>query len=263
MLFGEIIYRLQAVQTNWLIKDHGSLVHGAFFTALASAAPALAKQVHDEMEVKPFTVSLLMPETVKSKRGNRLLIEKASMAALRFTLFSEPLLEAMCALPKGYCFQLGKLMMRIEEQCVRTYEEEDLIRNCLVLTQVDMVCFDFTSPTSFHKQEDNYILPLPELIWGSLVDKWQKLHMEAPIDREMVRQAAENALLVKFSGHSERVYLRRSCGVNCFTGSFVFSLRHLAQDERDVLVVLAEFANFAGVGRMTGQGFGNVMVRLE
>ncbi len=43
-----------------------------------------------------------------------------------------------------------------------------------------------------------------------------------------------------------------------FTGSFSYDLRHLPEEMRRRFLLLARFAEFSGVGRMTSQGFGQV-----
>ena len=49
-----------------------------------------------------------------------------------------------------------------------------------------------------------------------------------------------------------------------FSGRFSYDVTALNEEEQHALLLLAQFANFSGVGRLTGQGFGETraMYRL-
>ena len=47
-----------------------------------------------------------------------------------------------------------------------------------------------------------------------------------------------------------------------FTGPFAFSIGRLSAEEREIILLLTQFAPFCGVGRLTAQGFGETTVAL-
>jgi len=49
--------------------------------------------------------------------------------------------------------------------------------------------------------------------------------------------------------------------INAFTGKFTYNLEKLTPNEQRLFLLLAQFAVFSGVGRLTGQGLGRVQIQ--
>ncbi len=47
-----------------------------------------------------------------------------------------------------------------------------------------------------------------------------------------------------------------------FMGKFSYNIESLNNDIQKVFILLAKFGEFAGVGRLTGQGFGQVLLSI-
>lgn len=58
-MIGAILYRLRADTPARLPSFHGRLMHGLMFHLLQEQSAELATFLHDELDYKPFTVSLL------------------------------------------------------------------------------------------------------------------------------------------------------------------------------------------------------------
>ena len=58
-MIGAILYRLRAEAPARLPSFHGRLMHGLMFHLLQEHSAELATFLHDELDYKPFTVSLL------------------------------------------------------------------------------------------------------------------------------------------------------------------------------------------------------------
>ncbi len=261
MTFGEIVYRMQATRDGFLPKVHGRFMHAAFFAALQERSAEMSAYIHDEMNAKPFTVSSLrLPPEHAAQRGGKLFIAAGTEALWRVTAFSDALLRCMTGLPPGYVFRIGQTLFQLLDLDVHTVDEPEFIAKCLETGCPERIELNFLSPVSFRSFEDDYPLPLPELIWGSFVDKWLQMGMEVPLDKEQVRRIAARLVPVEWAGRSERIFFSRSQGVTGFRGNFAFSLQHLQPEERRLLFLLAQFSYFSGTGRLTAQGLGQTRI---
>ncbi|MBQ7477576.1 MAG: hypothetical protein IJT01_01560 [Selenomonadaceae bacterium] len=65
----------------------------------------------------------------------------------------------------------------------------------------------------------------------------------------------------RWHGQSCTVYLKEDRGTLAFEGEFSFDTSHLAQEEQQLLLLLAQFSAFSGIGRLTGHGLGQTRAR--
>lgn len=65
----------------------------------------------------------------------------------------------------------------------------------------------------------------------------------------------------RWHGQSRTVYLKEDRGTLAFEGEFSFDTSHLAREEQQLLLLLAQFSAFSGVGRLTGHGLGQTRAR--
>ena len=68
-MLGAVVYTLEAEQSGWLPEFSGRVMHGVFFRMLQAASQELASYVHEQMKMKPFTVSSLQGKKYKPVRG--------------------------------------------------------------------------------------------------------------------------------------------------------------------------------------------------
>ncbi|MGN0954372.1 CRISPR system precrRNA processing endoribonuclease RAMP protein Cas6, partial [Dialister sp.] len=107
----------------------------------------------------------------------------------------------------------------------------------------------------------DYAFPDPALLWGSLADKWIRAGYPMDmIDKGDIKTAAAHVWLASWNGRSRKIYFGRDRGVLAFTGTFTYDLSGLSLDWRQMLLLLAQFATFSGIGRLCGQGLGEVEV---
>ena len=85
--------------------------------------------------------------------------------------------------------------------------------------------------------------------------------MPTILDKSVIKERAQACCIpVKWKGKSERVFLSSRQGVTGFVGSITFALHHATQEEKQLFLILAEFAVFSGTGRLTAQGLGQTRV---
>ena len=128
------------------------------------------------------------------------------------------------------------------------------------MQKVHTITFQFLTPVSFRYFQADMPLPKPDLIYGSLADKWNQAAMPLHLEKDLVKQIALQCQLVQWEGKSSRIFFTPKQGVTGFTGVFTFDLRKLAHSDSQILLLLAQFSVFSGVGRLTGQGMGQARV---
>ena len=270
-MIGAVVFQVRAEAEGRLQRTHGRLLHAAFFRMLQAYSEELAACVHEEVRFKAFTVSELFPAKRKNEIGDFIRVQKGDVFHWRVTVLDNLLLQAVLGIQPGYVVLAGSLPLRLEKietdgdryGATGILDENELIAACLRIKAVKRITFQFSSPVSFRSFQDDYPFPLPQLIFGSIVDKWNLTAMPVSFERETVREAAAKLLPESWSGKTRQVYLKKDRGVTGFTGSFTFNISMLPQAEQQMLLLLAQFSQFSGVGRLTGQGLGQTMVTFQ
>ena len=270
-MIGAIVYQLRAENSTRLPFINGRLMHAAFFKVLHSMSPELEVFVHDNMNIKPFTVSFLNPASNLNSEYNSWQVSKGDRFFWRVTALNEDIIQAALSIEIGQELQAGALTLRFEkviaDKNVRNdsgiMTEEELIASCKNSPLVKEIKFQFLSPVSF--RIDNYDAPYPrsELIFASLADKWTQSQMSASVDKKMIKELAAQIRLTQWQGQSKEFYFGRDRGTLGFWGNFVYNLETLSEDVRRVFILLAKFAEYSGVGRLSAQGFGQTKVKLQ
>ena len=83
------------------------------------------------------------------------------------------------------------------------------------------------------------------------------------IHTDEARIAAAKLVPLAWHGESLRVRLTVQKSVPAFIGDFSFSLAELSEEEREIILLLTQFAPFCGTGRMTAQGMGETYVSIS
>jgi CRISPR-associated endoribonuclease Cas6 len=118
---------------------------------------------------------------------------------------------------------------------------------------------EFASPTTFRSQGQYLPLPLPELVFGSLLDRWQAF---APIalHPDLRRFAAEAVVLGRYHLRTRGMPYKQGGMQIGFTGEATFVVLNRDRYWLNVLHLLAAFAFYSGIGYQTGAGLGQARV---
>jgi CRISPR-associated endoribonuclease Cas6 len=119
------------------------------------------------------------------------------------------------------------------------------------------ISFKITSPTSFKSKGMHMPIPLPELVFGSLLDRW---NLFAPIafPPEVRRYAGECLAVSRYKLYSRSVPMK-SRGVRMGgMGEITYVSLNYDRYWMSVIQTLAMFALFSGVGAGTTMGLGQV-----
>lgn len=255
----------------------GRAAHAALLRAINQAQPELAQQLHSENAPRPFTCSSLMgtrqdgsvtPDTAYTLRYTAL---TAELAGLLPTLFDTketndrrpPISEIRN--PKSE-IELDGVIFAIESAtrdpgahpwAART-TYEDLAGPWLLGRQTPQarVTLHLASPTAFRSAGKAQPFPLPELVFGSLLDRWNAY---APVALpEEARRFASECLAVsrfKLSTHAAPFKSEGALKLGA-VGTVTYSAVNRDRYWLSVINLLADFAQFAGVGISTAMGMG-------
>lgn len=257
----------------------GRAAHALLLRAIAATDAALAERLHQGSEARPFTASSLLAD------------RRTGDYALRFTALTAELsavLITACqpgnALQAGAMVQLDPGKARVDRgkarvdpgkagvdqinfrvSAVHTQPAEhpaaamaryaDLAAAGLSQAPPRKLALRFLSPTGFRSGGRQQPLPLPELVFGSLLERWNAF---APLAflAEARRYAAECVSISRFDLSSRAIPgkdggLRIGC-----VGQVEYTALTYDRYWQGVLSTLAAFAHFAGVGVNTAAGLG-------
>lgn len=242
----------------------GRAVHAAALQAIAARSPKLADELHDASAPRPFTVSNLQG---RFNQGSPI---PGETYRIRLTGLTAPVAAALqeAAAPGGLLapgatLQLDYLPFNV--QAVNTADNPwaasaryaDILQACSLSSQPPdrRLRLQFASPTCFHKDEKTMPLPLPDLVFGSLLQRWNAF---APLTlpEDTRRYAAECLALSNFRLASRLAGMKEdSLRVGC-TGSVTYTSLNPDRYWLGLMHSLAAFAIFSGVGVGTAQGLG-------
>lgn len=269
-MIGAIVYELQAENSSWLPRINGRFMHAVFFKILNDFSSTLGTVVHNEFNLKPFTVSFLKPLRKIPTNGEYWSVRRGDKFFWRVTGLNKDILQAALNVPVGEKIQAGNLTLRLNKIIcdgnIRADSGivaiEDFISYAKSFQNVEELVFNFLSPVSF--RIDNFDAPYPraELIFSSLADKWTQADMPAFVDKNIIRELTKQIRLSCWSGESKKFYPAHNRGMLAFMGKFSYNIESLNNDIQKVFILLAKFGEFAGVGRLTGQGFGQVLLSI-
>lgn len=232
--------------------------------------PQLAEALHEENAPRPFTCSTLMGGPLKEGLvpGRRYWLR---LTALQKELAGLLLAEAAeGALAPGKRIELDYLPFRIcgveagagaegeaASPWARQSSYQELSAPYLLAVQPAprRISLQFSSPTTFKGSGREFPFPLPELVFGSLLDKWNAF---APVafPPEVRRYAAECLAASRYRLSTRPVRTQPEALHVGAVGVITYTTMNYDRYWMSVITTLAEFAQFAGVGAVTSMGMG-------
>ncbi|MDH6088459.1 CRISPR system precrRNA processing endoribonuclease RAMP protein Cas6 [Umezakia ovalisporum] len=226
--------------TQTLPASLGRGIHAQCFQWLAIADPGLAAQLHEQDSV-PITLTMGYGSCQKLHLRISLL-QKKLLAPLLWGLSTS--LDGEITLGGIPC-QLGK--------CIDIFPTSSFEQLVNLPTQ-SVIELKFLSPTSFKQRGFIQPFPLPELVFNSLLRRW---NIFAPPELHFPK-VEWNALISAFELKTHA--LKMEGGPEIGVEGWV-KYRFLEPEQARIGTILAHFANFAGVGRKTAMGMGRVVIR--
>lgn len=267
-MIGAIAYDMKALNNESIPVNHGQLLHGVCFNLLKDYSSELASYVHDKMSVKPFAIAELDFFDQRQEKNNRLYISAQTMVRWRVCALNDAVLKAFMSVQSGSILVIGRLRFEVvkiladPDLCRYTglVEPECMLAECLSLPPVSKLTLNFRSVTTFRLDTSDFPWPLPEYVFGSLADKWNTMDMPGDISAAWVREEARKMLPLEWEGRSRRVYLSAKRGTRGFVGRFSYNMKALSDEAKRVMMMLASYGEFSGIGRWTPHGLGQVRI---
>jgi CRISPR-associated endoribonuclease Cas6 len=255
-----------AAESGHVPISSGYLLFSALSRHLDSSP--LQEILHAKDDGRLFTLSSLMPDyfwktfRCTPHRGN-IVFEKGALFAFRVSLpdldafesFSSRVLGALLTLD-GASFKVLGASQSGENDMSRQMDPEELN----LIPPFSGVSVDFLLPTGFKSNGRQNIFPAPELFFGSLAIRRQKVMGEA-FDAEKFFDRNKIFGRVSVTGYSlssRAVRLKNDQVFRGCVGDVRYSFEDLPETDRALLSQLAALAPFCGVGYKVAQGMGLV-----
>ena len=244
----------------------GRAAHSLFLDAVRGGDPALAESLHHGDSPRPFTASNLMGSFPRRR------LDPAGTYRLRYTALN-PVVAAwlsQAVLPGGAFAPGGRVELDhipFEVCAVLTdpaqspwaaraayhrFSADHLLAGAPPARRLRLL---FTSPTVFRSGGVNLPLPLPDLVFGSLLSRWNQF---APLAMpEETRRYARECLAVSAFSLRSRLAGTKQDGVRSgAVGEVTYVTLNYDRYWMSLIQALAGYAFYAGVGAGTAMGMG-------
>ena len=261
-----IVMELESTGTATLPAELGRANYAAVLEQLGRLDPALAEDIHAGNGPKPVTCSGLLG----CPGGGNVSLRPGQTCRVRVTGLNQAVCQGLVSAfldrpPEtwnlhGHGFRVTGAGCDPEthEWAGRTGYRELAARLVQPGRRPNRVRLELATATGFKQTAGPHMpLPLPELVFGSLADRWNAFSPVA-FSPELRRFCAEQVALSSFRLESRSVAYRNGGMRIGAAGRASYTI--LGQDPywRAVLDVLADFAFYCGVGGQTTTGMGQV-----
>lgn len=265
---ASLVVHIQSNEPVALPKQVGRASLALFLRWVAAHDAALAQRLHDSNEQKPFTCSSVVG-IGRLRQG-----QAEAGTWLRLSALNNETAEVLqrVALLPPKTLELDEQLLQVQNVTLDAHQHtwagtnsyEALSAPYLLATNTPerTLRLAFSSPTTFNQAGKNQPLPLPELVFGSLADKWNSFSSIA-ISPEL-REYARLAVVLNRFRLKSRALRTKDGGVTLgCVGIAEYKALRYDRYWQSMLCLLADYALYAGVGRMTTQGMGQARRLLE
>lgn len=261
-----ITFTLESHNSGSLPELPGRFLHAAVFSLISSIDEKAGNYWHDMSGIKPFTVGL----DYQQRRRNHV-VQEGDILFLRINVWHRDLWDILAEISELMHVQIGPLQATIVNvHCEAPFglplREENifnLVQHRLEAKPARNIEFEFLTPTMFNGTYGDITFPSAELIFASIVNKWNAGDVEDVLDKPRIKALCERIILFDWKGQTKRVYFGRDRGYTGFVGKFVFNLSKLSAEENHLITVLALFGQHCGIGRLSSQGLGQAKVLIK
>lgn len=272
-MLTSMILMLCPLETASLPMTLGNALYTVLLRLIGDQDAALATWLHDLNGPKPLTTSLLNgPITVRDKR---VWVSPEQTYWVRATSFEPQLTAALMAIQAQppRTMRLHQAPFAVEAVSCHPDDHpwaaqvtyDDLYRATLQTGARGrpQVTLEFSSPTAFRSQGRTHVFPLPHLVFGSLMTRWNA-YAHLPLDPDFLGTLDAYIDIDRYRLNTQMQDFGRYQLQIGFVGPCAYGARKGAPD--DVvwgMRLLTQFAFFAGVGYRTTMGMGQVRVGME
>ena len=291
-MLSSLLLTLVATYDGVLPSTLGRANYAATLARLTEVADGLGDQLHADPGPKPLTCSDLFRLRAHQRNdgaarrlsASQILVRTGDRFQIHLTgltpTVSQALLAAFVEQPpttwvvNNYTFQVEQTLCDAEVDSwtgCTTYEAlaaHPILAGRPFAPQITLA---FLSPTSFESNNLHIPLPLPNLVFGSLVDRWNRFSPLLKLAPELRQQMAETVAISHYELRSAAVPQKsgpdgRSQGSTPLhigaEGYVTYTIAGKSSEQRlrveliSKLQTLANFAMYSGVGVKTTTGMG-------
>lgn len=277
--YGAIVLHLRATRPANIRMHMGRAVQYACLQAMNAHNPQMVEQLHDAEGMKPYAASGLMQDDAPFSG----IVDEGTPTWVRFVGLRADVIEALLAFannPTPYV-EIDKAPWQVERVEVErnrwvgagTYL--DLLgqhQRAKPKRKFDLL---FATPTAFHSKGNNMPLPIPDLIFGSLAQRFAA-SSGLILPDDLADFVTWFVRVSRYEGQTRIVHLKQGSKQVGFVGQVQLSIatsnakmKHgYAEDEARLradhdnlsrmVAMLCDWAGFAGVGIKTSVGMGMV-----
>lgn len=262
-----LVLTLEPLQVAMLPASLGRASHACLLRIVEETSPSVGSRLHDEEGPKPFTASNLWG--AKPVRPGTVEVTPGSPCWVRFTSLDEELTQVLCDQLLGRdtrrvqldsaFFGIVKVTADPQENAwagAATYGELSQRYLLAQETPGHQLGLEFATPTTFRSGGMNVPLPMPELVFGSLVQRWNAFAPVA-VSEDVRRYAAEGLAVSRYRLQTRIVPIGEAKQVGC-VGDCHYVALNRDRYWLGLVNLLADFALYAGVGYKTTMGLGQV-----
>jgi CRISPR-associated endoribonuclease Cas6 len=262
-MLAAVVLEIVSKRNVSLPMNLGRANHAAILQQIGRFDPALSRRIHDSDTVKPLTCSSVLDAPMRS---DGLWVEGGRPYRLRFTGLqadvSGALLRCLVEAPPE-TWVIDEHLFRVVRVIADGSDDGwSGLTTCAALVErylddpglaARRLTLEFASPTAFKSDGVTVPLPQPDLVFGSLGNRWQAFSDEPA--RLAIRQFAAKHIGVSwFDLHSHSMDHKNQALRVGAVGRVAYAI--LQDDYLLTANLLADFALYAGVGVQTAAGMG-------
>lgn len=265
MILGAFEIKMRTIAHASLPISHGRLLHAAVLDLVRKYDEELSQELHDA-NIKSFSLGLLDLGHLKPSHGKFNLMTDTRVNWELCSLDTR-LTKLLMGVADNTVVRIGSAVFEIEHILLKNnllVDTDQLVAKAEALKLVDSFTIKFVTPTTFRFYNVDYPFPRPDLIFGSLAERWNRIDDTLSFDIEKLKAIANQYIVpIRWDGASKRVNTTPKIGVTGFTGVFTFDMKVLPEAYRKIFVLLLLFSAFSGIGRLTAQGLGKAQIEYN
>ncbi|MCU0498998.1 MAG: CRISPR system precrRNA processing endoribonuclease RAMP protein Cas6 [Anaerolineae bacterium] len=255
-----VVVKVQAQADVTLPAHTGRMIYNVWMRWLEAYDAALAKHWHDSQGLKPYTCSTLIHPNSRTLACGDVAwfrittLEKGLTRLLRSYLDQPPNVVIIGETP----FEILSITDDSQRHTwANSIAYEDLAAPHLLMgaNPERRLKMEFAAPVVFNHHEMNMPFPLPELVFGSLLDKWNAFS-PISIHQDIRKFCASGLSIGYFNLRSQRVQVLEQNQPIGGKGDIQYVVTRYDRYWMSIVGLLANYAFYAGVGRFTALGLG-------
>ena len=171
------------------------------------------------------------------------------------------ILPIMKSIPNKIFDEKNEIDIFIKDKSLEMITYENLIsRNYLVKEQSNYITINFNSPTSFSSNGNYKILPEIDLIYKSIIQKYNTFSNDYEInDEDVLNFIIENTNIMDYNLKSVR-FSMNNFRVPSFIGNIRIKIKG-TEASKNLIHLLLDFETYSGIGMKTSLGMGGIDIK--